>query len=282
VPALTFKEEPLQLGEGGRLFGILSEPVAKPVGHEERPVFLLLNAGLLHRVGPSRLHVQMAREFARMGFTSLRVDLSGKGDSPARGSMTNRESVARDFDDICAGLKSRYGSPSLALAGLCSGADNAVRLCAREPGVKGLLLLDPICFPDPGFRRRALAGKYLSVSPYIRKVQQMLKPAPRTGPGEPRENGDDPMMLRDLPSLEQMRHSFALIGERKGSVLSIFTQYALKYYNAAGQLAAALQMDNYRAFCVERFWPDVEHTYKLEIHRERLLREVTTWAGSLS
>jgi hypothetical protein len=39
-----------------------------------------------------------------------------------------------------------------------------------------------------------------------------------------------------------------------------------------------LQMDNYRKFCLERFWPDVEHTYKLEIHRERLFEEVMAWA----
>jgi hypothetical protein len=224
----------------------------------------------------------MARDLAGMGFAALRVDLSGKGDSPARGEMTNRESVARDFDDICESLKSRYGSPSMVLAGLCSGADNAVRLCAREPVVKGLLLLDPICFPDRGFRRRALAEKYLSVASYIRKLKQILQPGSRADHDEPRESGDDPMMLRDLPSLEQMRQSFALIGERKGSVLSIFTQYALKYYNAVGQLAAALQVDDYGRFCAERFWPDVEHTYKLEIHRDRLLREVTAWAGSLS
>ena len=45
-------------------------------------MFVFLSAGLLHRVGPHGLHVRLARELAQMGFSSLRVDLAGTGDSP--------------------------------------------------------------------------------------------------------------------------------------------------------------------------------------------------------
>jgi hypothetical protein len=268
------KEEALQLGEGGRLFAILCEPQERLT---RRPVFVFLSAGLLHRVGPSRLHVTLARDLAEMGFASLRVDLSGKGDSPGRGSMKNRESVALDFDDLRSSLAARYGDFSMVLAGLCSGADNAVRLAVTEPGVTGLLLLDPICFPDAGFRRRALAAKWLNPRRYARSLKRMLR-----GEGRGERHGpapdDDPLMLRDLPSREDMRRSFDLVRDRGGSVLSIFTQYALSYYNSAGQLRAVLQVSDYPAFCTELFWPDVEHTYKLEIHRERLRAHVLDWA----
>ena len=57
-PVLT--EEPLQFGEGGRLFGILTLPGMPPRRAQELPVFVFLNAGLLHRVGPHRLHVRLA------------------------------------------------------------------------------------------------------------------------------------------------------------------------------------------------------------------------------
>ena len=278
MPSRAITEEPLQFGQGGRLFGILSEPAEEKVDGATRPAFVFLSAGLLHRPGPSRLHVLLARGLAAMGFASLRVDLSGKGDSPARDSMTNRESVAMDFADICTTLEGRYGSRSMVLAGLCSGADNAVRLCETEPGVVGLLLFDPICIPDEGFKRRAFASKYTNAHRYLALMNRLFRTSGESTSGRLNDTKNDPLMLRDLPTIEQMRRSFELVGERGGAVLSIFTQYALGYYNAPGQLETVLQMDNYRKFCLERFWPDVEHTYKLEIHRERLFEEVMAWA----
>lgn len=269
------EEEVLQLGSGGRLFAILSRPVES---RANRPVFVFLNAGLLHRVGPSRLHVTLARELAESGFTSLRVDLAGKGDSPSRGPMRNAESVALDFDEIRAGLRARRGDLSMILVGLCSGADNAVRLCQTEPGVRGLLLLDPICFPDGGFRRRALAGKWLNPGRYGRSLKRLVNGGVSHTGQAANAQDDNLLMLRHLPTLDELRRSFQLICERDGRVLSIFTQYALRYYNAVGQLGTVLQLNDYSRFCSELFWPDVEHTYKLEIHRERLHRQVLQWA----
>jgi hypothetical protein len=60
------------------------------------------NAGMLHRVGPYRLHVRLARDLARMGFSSLRVDLADTGDSPLRPGLTYTQSVAADFSEITA------------------------------------------------------------------------------------------------------------------------------------------------------------------------------------
>src|SRR3954464_13203392 len=100
-------EEVLQFGEGGRLFGILTLPSVRPRNAHKLPVFVFLSAGLLHRVGPYRLHVRLGRELARMGFTSLRVDLAGTGDSPPRPGLTNQQSVEGDFQEILRVLDSR-------------------------------------------------------------------------------------------------------------------------------------------------------------------------------
>jgi hypothetical protein len=64
---------------GGSLVGILSRP---PAGVDPAmPGVLLLNAGRIHRVGPNRLYVAIARRLAAMGFAVCRFDLSGIGDS---------------------------------------------------------------------------------------------------------------------------------------------------------------------------------------------------------
>ena len=131
MPDRILTEEPLQFGEGGRLFGILTLPSVPPRNAQELPVFVFLSAGLLHRVGPYRLHVRLGRELAQMGFSSLRVDLAGMGDSPPRPGLTSRESVAADFGEILGVLDSRLGRLPLVLAGLCSGADNAMTLTLK-------------------------------------------------------------------------------------------------------------------------------------------------------
>src|SRR6185295_15161162 len=99
MPDQVLTEEPLQFGQGGRLFGILTLPSMTARNAQELPVFVYLTAGLLHRVGPYRLHVRLARELAHMGFSSLRVDLAGTGDSPGRPGLTNQQSVEADFEE---------------------------------------------------------------------------------------------------------------------------------------------------------------------------------------
>jgi hypothetical protein len=39
-------------------------------------------------------------------------------------------------------------------------------------------------------------------------------------------------------------------------------------------------VESYHQFCTELFWPQVDHTYTLEVHRRRLVGEIETWAGN--
>jgi pimeloyl-ACP methyl ester carboxylesterase len=284
MPDQVLMEEPLQFGEGGRLFGILTLPSMPPNKSQELPVFVFLNAGALHRVGPSRLHVRLARELSRMGFSSLRVDLAGAGDSPPRPGLTNQQSVAADFAEILAVLESRLGRLPLVLAGLCSGADDAIRLTLKEPRVVGMVLLDPVCSLDRGFRARAMlvsVWRYTNPARYIAWLKRRFKALMRPrGKKQEDEKSFDRLALRDLPTREQLRAAFESIREREGRVLSVFTSYADIYYNKSGQLRRVLGVYGYQQFCTELFWPQVHHTYWLEVHRRRLMEEIKTWAGN--
>ena len=240
-------------------------------------MFVFFNAGLLHRVGPHRLYVHLARDLSRMGFSSLRVDLAGKGDSPPRPGLTNQQSAAADYDEILRVLESRLAPGPLVLAGLCSGADNAIRLAPKDSRVVGLVLLDPVCSPDDGFSARAFVSKYTNTARYVAWLKRRFE-APTTQPAR-NEEEIDPLTLRDAPTLEQLRSAFECIRERDGRVLSVFTLYALQYYNQAGQLGRVLGVDGYQQFCTELFWPQAEHTYTLDLHRRRLVEVIRTWAG---
>ena len=73
-------------GTSHRLFGVLVKP---RVASADRPAVIMTNAGTVHRIGPHRLYVDLARELAELGFTVLRMDLSGIGDSAVGTSPEN-------------------------------------------------------------------------------------------------------------------------------------------------------------------------------------------------
>ena len=271
-PAVT--EEPIYFGAGGRLTGILTQPRSLRDESRALPRFVFLNAGLLHRVGPNRLYTFLARELARAGFCSVRVDLSGKGDSPAREGLNRPQSVELDHEEIVGGLESRFGPVTVILAGLCSGADDAVRLAPIDDRVVGMLLLDPMCFPDAGFDRRTTILKYTNPASYAVWLRYRLSGRARPRP----ESEIDPLAIRVAPTLEQLRAAFVALCVRRGRVLSIFTGGAVRYYNQQGQLGRVLNVEGYERHCSELLWLGTEHTYTLDLHRRRLLKVVRNWA----
>ena len=94
---VSFHESIALPGDSGGVVAILTEPGSEITG-QQRPSVTLLNAGVIHRVGPHRLHVRLARALAAAGFPALRLDLSGIGDSrPLAEGLTFRESAVADI-----------------------------------------------------------------------------------------------------------------------------------------------------------------------------------------
>lgn len=268
------REQAFTYGEHQHGIGVLSEPK----NTAESPIVVLLNAGLSHRAEPYRLNVLLARELAKQGYIALRVDLSGKGDSPARSTMSNRESVALDWSFIKKSIEKLYGSRTLLILGLCSGADNGIKICADDPMVKGLILLDPVSRQDSGFRRRDFFRKVTNPYKWMRLHRILLK---RLGAETSRENSllSSPMDLRDEPTSDDMDRCFEELVRKNGRVLSVFTSQALYHYNRRGQFAAAMGVDGLESIVEEVFWPDAKHIFPIEAHRTRLIKKAAEWAG---
>ncbi len=151
------KESVLQIGA---LVGIVSEP--DEVG--EAPAVLLLNAGLIHRIGPNRLYVTLARRLAEMGMVVLRFDLSGVGDSPNSADTRSFDKVMiSDTQAAMDALTARYGVQQFLLMGHCSGSILAFRVASRDERVLGAVIINPEG-QDQGWvdydRKRKLARYY--------------------------------------------------------------------------------------------------------------------------
>ncbi len=133
-------ERILRFGERQSSIGILTEPAGAPDG---LPAFLLLNAGIVHRVGPNRLSVGLARTLAQAGFLAVRFDLSGLGDSEVRhDALPYHRSRVADTVAVMDYLSAHHGTKRFVLLGLCSGADHAFRVAHADKRIVGAVMID--------------------------------------------------------------------------------------------------------------------------------------------
>jgi dienelactone hydrolase len=142
TPAHAVNEHALLLGARRSLVGVIAEAAAPPSA--ERPTVVILNSGIVHRVGANRMSVALARALAAAGHAALRFDLSGLGDSPPRPeALPPLEASLADIRDVLDTLEATRGAKRVILAGLCSGADHSLVYAGGDPRVVGAVLLDP-------------------------------------------------------------------------------------------------------------------------------------------
>jgi pimeloyl-ACP methyl ester carboxylesterase len=155
-PHDPIRETLLPLGRDRSLVAIASQPQI----HLGRPAVVLVNAGVIHRVGPHRLHVRLARRLATAGQLAIRMDLSGIGDSgPLPEQLGFRASSVADISTAADHLTTGASTASIIVFGICSGADNALAAAEADPRIVGLVLVDPPCYATSGSRRRALRAR---------------------------------------------------------------------------------------------------------------------------
>lgn len=133
-------EEAVRVGPLG-LFGIMTKP-----SRRHGPLVVFLNAATEGHLGPARQWVEMARRLAQYGFQSVRIDLSGLGDSPTRPGHLPRQAYAAhavdDIHDVAVSL-SPDDPGAVVLIGLCSGAYAALR-AAPALGAMGVIAINPV------------------------------------------------------------------------------------------------------------------------------------------
>lgn len=270
---MSIMEKPLRYGERGRGFAMLTLPEQL----DNAPLVVLLNAGLLHRAEPYRLNVLAGRKLARIGFLCVRVDLSGKGETPVREGMSNRDSVALDWKFLCQALDRQFGRRPTIVMGLCSGADNGMKLAAKDERIRGLVLLDARSSRDPLFLYRHLMLRARCWEQWARLPFTVVRRLKGRLLKDQATNEPD-MDLRDLPRPEDLRSCLDNLMRNDGRILAVFTREELDFYNQAGQFARTAGVPGLERICTELFWPDVDHTYPVSAHRTRLLTTVEGWA----
>ena len=135
-------EQAALFGCRNSLVGIFTRPLGPAA--TDRPTIVVLNTGIIHRVGHHRMYVDMARILAADGYPVLRFDLSGIGDSgPRQESLPLLETAMIDITEALDWIEATSGARRIVLLGLCSGADQAIAYGYTDDRIVGLVLLDP-------------------------------------------------------------------------------------------------------------------------------------------
>ena len=135
------REEAVLLGPGQTNVGVLTTAVE---GGEVRSniAAICITAGLLHHVGPHRMPVLLARALTEKGISSLRIDLSGIGDSAVRvDDLPVAEIPVQEINDAIIELETR-GFNQFILFGICSGAVHAIKVATGNPKIAGIILIN--------------------------------------------------------------------------------------------------------------------------------------------
>lgn len=133
------REQAVLFGRTKSLVGIVTEPDTD-LKNGRFPAIILLNAGLLHRIGPNRLYVKIARHMASSGFIVLRFDFSGIGDSRAReDDLPFERSTISETQEAMRYLSSIRDIERFILMGVCSGANIAFKSASCDPHVVGAI-----------------------------------------------------------------------------------------------------------------------------------------------
>lgn len=176
------RERVIRIGEPVPLAGIMSEPdQAGPA----RTAMLLMNSGVMHRVGACRLSVRIAREVCgQLKIPTVRFDFSGVGDSEARHQAADFEAAGeREVREVMDYLAETRGISQFILYGLCSGAHVACRVAAVDPRVRYLIQIDGHCYATWKSKLRHYGKRLLSPSRWSRALARLLRAdrRPRTG-----------------------------------------------------------------------------------------------------
>jgi len=122
----------------GAVRGVLHRPT---IATTPRGRIVFLHGWSGDRVGPHRMFVHAARMLAGLGYTSLRLDFSGRGDSDGADEETMIATMTADARAALAWLRAEVpaGGP-MALLAICSGCKVAISAAVAEPDVVRLAL----------------------------------------------------------------------------------------------------------------------------------------------
>lgn len=269
------QETVCQFGPDNGLVGILTQP-DELVRVADAPVALILNAGIVHNIGPFRLHVDIARNLAEAGFSSLRIDLSGLGDSETRTGKSVDNRAVQDATDAIDYLAEHLSNGKVVVVGLCSGAFNAHQVALTDPRVVGAAFFDGIVFRTTGFYLRHYL-RFAKPRFWRNAIKRRIIDEPVASEAAGETLGESEFFEVEKTQAEVSQEIGGLV-DRGLKMLFVYTE-GYDDVASAGQFEEMFGVKPDGQVQVEYF-KEAEHTFRLSHNREAACLRLRDWYSS--
>lgn len=268
---MTVRERAIQFGEGNRLLGILATP--QDLTHPARAAVIIPNTGVEHRVGPNRLHVQLSRAFAQAGYPTLRMDLSGLGDSRASPGGGHADAVT-DLRCALDELARVRVAERFVTVGLCSGGHDAHLLSVADPRIVGGAFIDHYAYRTLRSHYHYWAQRMTDLGRMQRFLGRLIRPR---DPQEALRFDRDEIEYFVAPRLHQFQADIDALMARRVGLYFLYTGELQRDYNYRAQLFDCCPaLRNYASVALH-FRPDSDHTFSQVRKRQEVVQSLTDW-----
>lgn len=263
-------EQIISFGDNNQLHGIMTQPAQV---EPERPIVIFWNAGLVHKFGVHRIHVHMARELAEKGFSSIRFDMAGLGDSPnSQNNATYEENAILNIQQAIDYASHENGSAKAILIGFCSGALNAHDAMASDSRISGAVMIDGYAYRTARFYlhfvfKMLTSGK--AIGAFIRRLKRVFQPT---------LSGESCLPVEwDFPAKHKVTQELRSFIERGVKLYFIYTSDMPKHYNYKNQFYSMFSGLNFQELLTLDYYPHTDHLFTPLGQKNRLKEGIMKW-----
>jgi hypothetical protein len=229
------------------------------------------------------MNTALARSLADVGFPSLRMDLSGLGDSMSRPTAANdSELVSEDLDIAMDFMQNSFGLKKFVLVGLCSGANDTARIAIVDERIVGLVNIDGI-----GYRTKRFYINHIFLH-LLRRVAQpsrwhrlYLRYRDSTERRKTGEEGQRSILMNTVAytdwTLKEAGSHFEKLAQRGVKLHFIYTGGVSGFYNYRQQFWDIFKDYDFKSMATSSYFPATDHLNMLEHHRLEVHKNIVDW-----
>ncbi|MCZ6674108.1 MAG: hypothetical protein O7C75_14355 [Verrucomicrobia bacterium] len=211
--------------------------------------------------------------------TSLRFDYSGIGDSSLRTDcLSYEQSVIDETGLFLDYLQNTQGFTEFVLIGICSGADNALRVAVQDKRVIGCVAIDPLTKPTLTFYWRTYLRRAISLQSWKNLVRGRSDIIKKLQKAKDVQNTPDDIELsrpEDFSTVEALSALKSIL-ERNARVCLVYSG-GVSYYNYLGnykhEFHSLQKNDNFTLI----FFKRANHTFTLLYNQQILMQAIAEW-----
>lgn len=280
---MNIRESIVEIGVPVPLVGVLTE-----AGMPGDAALILLNSGIMHRVGSCRLSVRLARAVTQVtGVTCLRFDFSGIGDSRARrsGGVDFDQSAVEEVIEVMDFLQHSRGIKQFILYGLCSGAQIACNVAEQDARVFAVAQLDGFCYPTPKAHLKYYWQRLWSLSGWKKRLQRWLGIHSKdtdenlsvlTGA---KSDFEVPGFAQD-PGKDHIARQLTALMQRGVQLHCVFTGRE-PYYIYHHQFRDCFNTVPFGNNLSLEYFPDASHIFTEPLYQARMIDGIVSWLEDL-